>query len=106
MMIEVRYISMQFCPGIEAKDFTGSLYDIYEKDYGLHLVEIQQMLSTIMLDGPTQRFFDLSRPVPAFRVEGVTFCGKEMILEMEDSIYRGDEYRFCVFARPERNNHL
>jgi len=100
MMIEVRYISLQFCPGIEAKDFTGSLYDIYEKDYGLHLVEIQQMLSTIMLDGLTQRFFDLSRSVPAFRVQGVTFCGKEMILEMEDSIYRGDKYRFAVWAKP------
>lgn len=101
MMIEVRYISLDFCPGVEAKDFTGSLYDIYEKDYGLHLVEIQQMLSTVMLDAVTQRFFDLSRPVPAFRVEGVTFCGKEMILEMEDSIYRGDRYRFSVRARPE-----
>ena len=39
-------------------------------------------------------------PIPAFRVEGVTFCGKEMILEMEDSIYRGDKYRFSVCALP------
>ncbi|MBN2130534.1 MAG: GntR family transcriptional regulator [Sedimentisphaerales bacterium] len=105
MMIEVRYISLEFCPGIESKDFTGSLYEIYEKDYGLHLVEIQQMLSTIMLDATTQRFFDLSESVPALRVEGVTFCGKEMILEMEDSIYRGDKYRFSVSARPGTNNH-
>lgn len=101
MMIEVRYISLEFCPGIETRDFTGSLYEIYEKDYGLHLVEIQQMLSTVMLDGVTQGFFDLRRPVPAFRVEGVTFCGREMVLEMEDSIYRGDMYRFSVRARPE-----
>ena len=101
MMIEVRYISLQFCPGIETRDFTGSLYEIYEKQYGLQLFEIQQMLSTIMLDAAMQRFFDLNQPVPAFRVEGVTFCGKEMILEMEDSIYRGDTYRFSVRARPE-----
>jgi GntR family transcriptional regulator len=101
MMIEERYISTRFCPGIETQDFTGSLYDIYEKHYGLHLVEIQQMLSTIMLGAGVQRFFDLSGSVPAFRVEGVTFCGKEMILEMEDSIYRGDMYRFSVRARPE-----
>jgi GntR family transcriptional regulator len=101
MMIEVRYISLRLCPGIEMKDFTGSLYDIYERDYGLHLVEIQQMLSTVMLDPVTQRFFDLAEPVPAFRVEGVTFSGKEMILEMEDSIYRGDKYRFSVCAKPE-----
>lgn len=101
MMIEVRYISLRLCPGIERKDFSGSLYDIYERDYGLHLVEIQQMLSAVMLDPVTQRFFDLAEPVPAFRVEGVTFSGKEMILEMEDSIYRGDKYRFSVCAKPE-----
>jgi len=104
MMIEVRYISTAFCPGIETRDFTESLYEIYERDYGLHLVEIHQMLSTVMLDTGTQRFFDLTGPVPAFRVEGVTFCGKEMILEMEDSVYRGDRYRFSVSARPDRNN--
>lgn len=100
MMLEVRYISMEFCPDIESQDFKDSLYDIYKEHYGLSLVEIQQILSTIMIDAGTQRFFDVPEPIPAFRVEGVTFCGKEMILEMEDSIYRGDKYRFSVFAKP------
>ncbi len=100
MMIEVRYISMEFCPGIENKDFSGSLYDIYEKEYGLHLVKINQMLSASTIDAVTRGFFNLVNPVPALRVEGVTFCGKEMILEMEDSLYRGDKYRFSVCATP------
>jgi GntR family transcriptional regulator len=100
MMIEVRYISLTYCPDIENQDFTGSLYEIFEKKYHLPLIEINQMLSTIIIDSSTQSFFDLNEPIPAFRVEGVTFCGKEMILEMEDSIYRGDKYRFSVCARP------
>ena len=100
MMLEVRYISMEFCPDIAGQDFTGSLYEIYQKHYGLSLVEIQQILSTVMIDAGTQRFFDVSEPICAFRVAGVTFCGKEMILEMEDSIYRGDKYRFSVCAKP------
>ena len=61
----------------------------------------QQMLSTIMLDDAMKERFALDRAVPALRVEGATFCGKEMILEMEDSVYRGDMYRFSVRARPE-----
>lgn len=101
MMVEERYISLRFCPGVENEDFTGSLYEIYEKRYGLHLVEIQQMLSTIMLDDTMKDRFALGSPAPALRVEGATFCGKEMILEMEDSVYRGDMYRFSVRARPE-----
>ncbi|MHC4371054.1 MAG: GntR family transcriptional regulator [Planctomycetota bacterium] len=85
MMIEVRYISARFCPDIERHDFTGSLYEIYEKHYDLSLAEIRQTLSTVMIDAGTQRFFDVREPIPAFRVEGVTFCGKEMILEMEET---------------------
>lgn len=100
MMIEVRHISMAFCPAVEKQDFTGSLYEIYQKQYGLSLAEIHQMLSTIVIDAGTQGFFNVREPIPAFRVEGVTFCGKEMILEMEDSIYRGDKYRFSVCAKP------
>jgi GntR family transcriptional regulator len=100
MMLEVRYISMEFCPDVEKQNFMDSLYDIYQEHYGLSLVEVQQTLSTVMIDTSTQRFFDVREPIPAFRVEGVTFCGKEMILEMEDSIYRGDKYRFSVSAKP------
>jgi GntR family transcriptional regulator len=100
MMLEVRYISMEFCPDIASQDFRGSLYEIYQKHFGLSLIEIQQSLSTVMIDAATQRFFDVREPIPAFRVEGATFCGKEMILEMEDSIYRGDKYRFSVCAKP------
>ncbi len=100
MMIEVRYISMQFCPNIEKHDFEKSLYDIFEKEYDLQLAEVNQMLSATMMDAGLKDFFDIETPIPGIRVEGVTFCGREMILEMEDSIYRGDKYRFSVRARP------
>jgi DNA-binding GntR family transcriptional regulator len=34
MMFEKRYISTQLCPKLSQKDLEGSLYEIYEKDYG------------------------------------------------------------------------
>ena len=36
--------------------------------------------------------------IPALKVEGVTYSAKELIIEMEESIYRGDMYRFSVRA--------
>jgi GntR family transcriptional regulator len=99
MMKETRYISLEFCPGIDGMDLSGSLYNIYEQHYGLQLAEVQQMLSAVILEREEQEWFDLEEPVPAFCVEGVTFCGKELILEMERSVYRGDMYRFLVTAR-------
>ncbi len=101
MMKETRYIAERFCPGIEERDLTGSLYAIY-RDYGVELTEIQQMLSAVTLEAGELDWFGLREPVPAFCVEGVTFCGKELILEMERSIYRGDMYRFLVRASDSR----
>ena len=99
MMLEERYISLSFCPDIQKQDFECSLYDIYERVYKLKMSEVNQMLSTIIItDNKMQDLFNISDPIPAFLVTGVTLCGKEMILEMEESIYRGDEYRFSVRA--------
>ncbi|HEY4285308.1 MAG TPA: GntR family transcriptional regulator [Chthoniobacterales bacterium] len=98
MMRETRYISMTLCPGIHQRNLEDSLYDIFRRDYGIHLTEINQMLSTVLLEGARLKHFQITRPVPAFRVEGASFCGKNVIVEMEDSIYRGDMYRFAAKA--------
>ncbi len=98
MMKETRYISTKFCPGIEKKNLDGSLYKIYNTEYGIGLERASQMLSAVMLEGGDLEIFGAEKPIPAFRVEGVTFCGKELIVEMEESIYRGDMYHFFVEA--------
>jgi GntR family transcriptional regulator len=98
MMKETRYIALRFCPGIQDMDLSQSLYAIYENEYQLLLTEIHQTLSTIVLERKQLESFCVDKPVPAFCVEGVTLCGKELILEMERSIYRGDLYRFLVTA--------
>jgi GntR family transcriptional regulator len=98
MMLEVRYISLALCPGIEKTALTESLYDIYRNKYGHELTEIHQMLSTYMIESEAATFFDLHGPVCGLLVDGVTFCGREIILEMEKSIYRGDRYSFAVRA--------
>jgi GntR family transcriptional regulator, N-acetylglucosamine utilization regulator len=99
MMYEERYISLAFCPDIKNKNLEQSLYDLYENIYDLTLTEVNQMLSaTTIEDEKLKRLFDVEKPMPSLLVEGVTFCGKEMVLEMEKSIYRGDKYRFSVRA--------
>lgn len=102
MMKETRYISLGLCPNIHRKNLEQSLYDIFERDYGIHLTEINQMLSAVLLEGEQLQYFQLTKPVPAFRVEGVSFCGRNLIIEMEDSIYRGDMYRFAAKAVPTK----
>jgi GntR family transcriptional regulator len=98
MMKETRYISLGLCPDIHRRNLERSLYSIFARDYGIHLTEINQMLSAVVLEGEALKPFQLSKPVPAFRVEGASFCGRDLIIEMEDSVYRGDVYRFAAKA--------
>jgi GntR family transcriptional regulator len=98
MMCETRYISLQLCPDIHRKNLEQSLYAIFDKEYGIQLTEINQMLSAVVLEGEALKPFQVTKPIPAFRVEGVSFCGKDLIIEMEDSIYRGDMCRFSAKA--------
>lgn len=97
---EVRYISYGFCPGIEQINLEVSLYDIYEKEYQLKITSILQTLSAIIIEGKQLKYFDKTNIVPGFKVDGVTFCGKELVLEMEESIYCGDFYKFNIEATP------
>ena len=62
------------------------------------------MLSAIVIEGETLKPFQLAKPSPAFRVEGASFCGRDLIIEMEDSIYRGDMYRFAAKALESRTS--
>lgn len=103
MMKETRTISLHLCPDIQQRNLEQSLYSLFETEYRIQLTEIDQMLSAIMLDGPWLETFKTPRPIPAFRVEGVSFCGKNLIVEMEDSIYRGDMYQFA--AKAIRHDH-
>jgi GntR family transcriptional regulator len=98
MMKETRYISLSLCPDIQRRNLEQSLYEVFDKHYGIHLTEINQMLSAIVLEGDWLPVFQVDRPIPAFRVEGASFCGKDMIVEMENAVYRGDMYRFAAKA--------
>jgi GntR family transcriptional regulator len=98
MMKETRYLSLNLCPDIQRRDLEQSLYEVFDKHYDIHLTEINQMLSAIVLEGEWLKVFQVERPIPAFRVEGASFCGKDMIVEMENAVYRGDMYRFAAKA--------
>lgn len=99
IMEETRYISGQLCPDIDTKDLESSLYDIYEDEYELYLTEVQQVLSTIVINNKRlKQLFELQKTTPAFLVEGISLIGRGVILEMEESIYRGDQYQFNVTA--------
>lgn len=98
VLLEVRYISRDLCPGIDAKDLEGSLYDVYAA-YNLILSRVDQSLEAIMLGESAAQFFAVPPETPGFLVEGATYASTGQLLELEHSIYRGDIYKFFVSAQ-------
>jgi len=100
MMHETRYISMVYCPNMEKYDLETSLYNIYNNEFNLAISSIEQDLSAVFLDEFSKSIFDVDDDIPGIRVDGVTYCDKDKLVEGERSFYRADKYKFSVRAEP------
>jgi len=96
MMLEVRCINLMLCPGINKEDLSGSLYDIYEKHYGIILEKAKQHLKIVFLKEKEAKLLDCKIGAPSFLVTGTTYTTNGQSIEYEESLYRGDEYDFFV----------
>jgi GntR family transcriptional regulator len=98
MKDEIRYVSMSICKKVDKtkiEDY-ASLFEMYEKKYHLQITKVRQNLTTRIMSETETSHFELDEPVSVFELNGATFCAKDMIVEIETSIYRGDKYRFSV----------
>jgi len=100
MMHETRYISLICCPEIWEHDLQGSLYRIYNEKYHRYIIRIEQDLEAVRLDKNIREKLEMRKNMVGIKVDGVAFCEKDTILEAEESIYRGDKYKFSVQANP------
>jgi GntR family transcriptional regulator len=92
MCLENVDLPADLVPGLELQDLTGSLYDILKSEYGLELVEANQVITATVVD---QTEADLLRvPVhsPALIVKRLGFDRHRRPVERAISVYRGDRY--------------
>ena len=78
------------------KDLTGSLYKIYEEEYGIKLLGAKQRLRIVFPSDAEAEMLHCGITTPAYLVTGVTYSDKMWAMEYEESFYRGDEYEFRV----------
>ena len=96
LMLDVRYINLKYCPGIEKEDLSQSLYQMYEKKYGIKLFGAKQHMRFMILEKEEAEILRCDISTPAFLVTGVTYSSDMWAMEYEESLYRGDEYEFFV----------
>jgi GntR family transcriptional regulator len=96
MMLETRYINIAYCPDIITKDLSGSLYRLYAEEYGIKLVGAKQHLRIVFPNKEETKLLHCGKSSPAYLVTGSTYSDKNVPIEYEESLYRGDEYEFFV----------
>ncbi|WP_338876983.1 GntR family transcriptional regulator [Spirosoma sp. SC4-14] len=97
---EVKYISLTLCPKINRLPTEISYFKVYEVNYRLKISEVQQTLGVTILE-PNTTNFELSKPTPAFVLDSAVVCTGDKVVEIEQSYYHGDKYKFAVIANPD-----
>lgn len=98
---ETKYISLKLCPRINTISTDISHFKVYEDKYHLKITDIKQNLTAVILQpGDEGNNFEVPEPIPAFTLDSVVLCQHDVV-ELEQSFYRGDKYKFAVVAHPE-----
>jgi len=92
MMLETRYIRKDLCPDLDKHDLNASLWNVFEKYYGLkprrHLQGMR--ITTVLSDNAF--LLGIEENTPIFLIRGVTFANNNIPIECEESLYRSDKY--------------
>jgi GntR family transcriptional regulator len=99
---ETKYISLQLCPKINMVDLDQSLIKIYQEKYDLDLNHVERTMgNTIFYPADANNYFENEQPIAIFILDGAIFSENGEIVEIENSFYRGDRYKFSIISKPE-----
>lgn len=98
MMLEIRYIRTDLCPGIDQHDLSSSLWKVFEETYGLKPYRHSQHLSITKISGNQSSLLGLGNDALVFLITGVTYLADGKPIECEESLYRSDKYDLAFEA--------
>lgn len=94
------YIPLERVPGIERFDFsTRSLYEVFEQDYGIHILRARRSIEAILADEEVADRLELAPGDPVLRFVAITYAelnGQELPIESFTCHYRNDRFKFFI----------
>jgi GntR family transcriptional regulator len=95
LVAETIWLASERVAGFETLDLSGSLYELLERRYGLHVTSAREWIRPVVLDGRQSELLGADRGSAAFSVERVSFI-RDAPLEVRHSLIRGDRYLYSV----------
>ena len=88
LVIDYRYISLKHCPDIYKKDFTISLYKLYQ-EYNIKIAHAKQYLELSLLDGTDAKLLNCKKGDPVIHMKGMLSLEDFTPIEYEDAYWNG-----------------
>ena len=98
MMLEIRYIRTDLCPGIQKEELSSSLWKVFETVYGCKPFRHSQNLRIAKIAGDSASLLELEDGALVFLIKGTTYLQNGQAIECEESLYRSDKYDLAFEA--------
>jgi len=96
LIYEETYLPADLFGGILEMDLTGSMYDIFTREFGVVLERSEQTIRAVNLSKKIASHLGLKPNSAALYSESVTYNDRNMPVEVLYSYFRGDKYVFEV----------
>ncbi|MGW6200220.1 GntR family transcriptional regulator [Kribbella sp. NPDC055110] len=104
MVVERTTLPAAYVPGLEATDLDGSLYDLLMSRYDIEVASGTSRLEPVMPDARTAGWLDIPTTQPCLALHGISFDGRDRVVEFTSAVYRGDRYAFTTALRTSRGS--
>ena len=94
VILERRHVVARFCPKLNARDLSASLYALWTKRFGLSIGGAEQFIQAVNLDAADAKLLKVPRRAAALQVAATGFLSSKEPLWYEQTTYRSDAYEF------------
>ncbi|MFW5985749.1 MAG: GntR family transcriptional regulator [Halanaerobiales bacterium] len=96
LILETSYIPVKYLEKAMVDDFhQDSLYNLLE-DRGVHLVKADEYLEPVIPSARARKYLEINKDQPLFQTVRYTYDSRQHLVEMRESLIRGDHFRFSV----------
>jgi len=96
LIFETSYIPIEYLPGFSGKKLDkNSLYHLLELN-NIHLINAKEFLEPVLPNIETQKIMNINADLPLFQTIRYTYDKDDNLIELRESLIRGDHFRFSV----------
>jgi GntR family transcriptional regulator len=108
MMLEHRYLVARYCPDLTSRMLEGSLYSLFDAEYGLTTTGSNESIQAVTIEGREAELLKVPSGKAGFLVSSVGFIDTDTPLWCESTLHRPDGFEFrcrVIPAQTEQKVH-